>query len=129
MKKDKIGGNMDKRVVIAGSRYFNDYHLFTDIVDEYLSEIKLKYRIIILSGHCSGTDIMAERYAYEHSYQLEVFSANWSLGKKAGPLRNKEMIDKADMAIAFFSGGRGTKSLIDFAKKKGIPLKVYSVNK
>ena len=120
---------MKKRVVIAGSRYFNDYDLFSDTVDKYLSVIRYKYEIIIMSGHCSGTDIMAERYAYENGYELEVFSANWSLGKKAGPLRNKEMIDKADMAIAFFSGGRGTKSLIDFAKKKGIPLRVYTVNK
>lgn len=119
---------MEKRVVIAGSRYFNDYDLFSDTVDKYLSVIRLKYKIIIISGHCSGTDIMAERYAYENGYELEVFSANWSLGKKAGPLRNKEMIDKADMAIAFFSGGRGTKSLIDFAKKKGIPLRVYTIN-
>ena len=83
--------------------------------------------ITILSGHCSGTDMMAERYAKENGFELEVFPADWSLGRKAGPLRNKKMIDVADFAIAFPSGGRGTQSLINFAKQKGIPTRVYPI--
>lgn len=118
---------MVKRVVIAGSRNFNDYALFSAVVDKYLSIIRTKYKIIILSGHCSGADIMAERYAKENGFGLEVFPADWSLGRKAGPLRNKQMVDVADFAIAFPSGGRGTQSLINFAMQKGIPTRVYPV--
>jgi hypothetical protein len=118
---------MKKRVVIAGSRDFNDYKLFSSVVDKCLSRIRHEYDIIILSGHCSGADMMAERYAQENGFELEIFPADWSLGRKAGPLRNKQMVDIADYAIAFPSGGRGTQSLINFAKQKGIPTKIYPV--
>ena len=70
---------------------------------------------------------MAERYARERGFGLEVFPADWSLGRKAGPLRNKAMVDVADYAIAFPGGGRGTESLIGYARAKGIPLKIYPV--
>ena len=118
---------MQKRVVIAGSRNFNDYAMFSAVVDRCLSRIRTEYDIIILSGHCSGADMMAERYAQENGLGLEVFPADWSLGRKAGPLRNKQMVNVADYAIAFPSGGCGTQSLINFAHQKGIPTKVYPV--
>lgn len=118
---------MKKRVVIAGSRHFNDYAVFCVVVDKYLSRIRNEYDLIILSGHCSGTDLMAERYAKENGLELEVFPADWSLGRKAGPLRNKQMVDVADFAIAFPSGGPGTRSLIDLAKQKGIPLRIHNI--
>lgn len=118
---------MKKRVVIAGSRHFNDYAVFCAVVDKYLSRIRNEYDLIILSGHCSGTDLMAERYAKENGLELEVFPADWSLGRKAGPLRNKQMVDVADFAIAFPSGGPGTRSLIDLAKQKGIPIRIHNI--
>ncbi len=118
---------MKKRVVIAGSRHFNDYALFCSVVDKCLSRIRNEYDLIILSGHCSGTDLMAERYAKENGLALEVFPADWSLGRKAGPLRNKQMVDVADFAIAFPSGGPGTRSLIELAKQKGIPVRIHHV--
>lgn len=120
-------GLLEKRVVIAGSRHFNDYALFCAVVDKYLSRIRYEYALIILSGHCSGTDLMAERYAKENGFGLEVFPADWRLGRKAGPLRNKRMVEIADFAIAFPSGGPGTRSLIGFAKLKGIPIRIHHV--
>lgn len=120
---------MEKRVVVAGSRFFNDYDLFSAVVDRYLYRIKQEYDIIILSGHCSGTDRMAERYAREKGYGLEVFPADWTIGRKAGPLRNQKMVDVSDYAIAFLSDGKGTISLINLALRKGIPLRVYSIKK
>ena len=90
-----------RRVVIAGSRNFEDYALFCSVVDKYLSRIRNEYDLVILSGHCSGADMMAERYAKENGFALEIFPADWSLGRKAGPLRNKQMVDIADFAIAF----------------------------
>ena len=119
---------MEKRVVIAGSRHFQDYTLFCSVVDKYLSRIRYEYRIIILSGHCSGTDLMAERYADENGLALEIYPADWTLGRKAGPLRNKEMVDVADFAIAFPGGGPGTRSLIALAKQKGIPVRIYALS-
>lgn len=118
---------MVKRVVIGGCRYFNDYALFSQVVDNYISRIKEEYEIIIVSGHCRGTDCLTERYAREKNLELEVFPADWSFGKKAGPQRNKKMIDIADYVIAFDSGGRGTKSLINLALIRALLLRVYSL--
>ena len=70
---------------------------------------------------------MAERYARERRFGLEVYPADWRLGPKAGPLRNQKMVDVADFAVAFFDGGPGTRSLITLAKQKGIPVRVYSL--
>ena len=119
---------MIKRIVIAGSRSFNDYVLFSKFVDKCLSKIKFEHKIIILSGHCKGTDIMAERYAAENGYGLKVYPADWTLGKKAGPLRNMQMIRIADYAIAFPGGGPGTISLIRLSQEKGIPIRIFPVN-
>ncbi len=120
---------MTKRIVIAGSRYFNDYALFCAVVNKCICRIKNKYELIILSGHCCGTDLMAERYARENDLKLEIFPADWQrFGRSAGPKRNKQMVDIADYAIAFSSGGRGTASLINIAQQKGIPIRVYHIN-
>ncbi len=120
---------MTKRIVIAGSRYFNNYDLFCCIVDKYLCRIRKEYELTILSGHCSGTDLMAERYANENNLKLEIFPADWQrFGRSAGPKRNKQMVDIADYAIAFSSGGRGTASLIGLARQKGIPIRVHHIN-
>ncbi len=119
---------MTKRVVIAGSRHYSDYEFFRQKVDLSLSRIRNEYNLIILSGHCSGVDLMAERYAEDNGFQVEIYPAEWSrYGRGAGPKRNKAMIDNADYAIAFSSGGKGTKSLIELAHKKGIPIKIYNI--
>lgn len=118
---------MEKRVVVGGSRAFQDYSLLCSSLDRYLSRIMKEYQIIILSGHCRGTDALAERYARERGLALEIYPADWSLGRKAGPLRNQQMIDLADYVVAFPGGGPGTKSLIRLARKKGLPMRIYPV--
>lgn len=119
---------MVKKVVIAGSRQFNGYKFFYSQVDQCLSRIRQEYELIILSGHCTGVDRMAERYAEENGFQVEVFPAEWDkYGKSAGPRRNKTMVEAADFAIAFAGGGNGTKSLISLAKAKGIPVKIINI--
>lgn len=48
--------------------------------------------------------------------------ANWDKqGRKAGPIRNQNMIDlMAPDAVIAFPGGRGTQGMIDLAKKNGV---------
>jgi hypothetical protein len=49
------------------------------------------------------------------------------LGKKAGPVRNQQIVDKADVVIAFWNGdSRGTKSTIEITKKSNKLLKIYN---
>jgi len=121
---------MKKRVVIAGSRNFNDYEMFANIVGEFLKPICEEYEMIIVSGHCSGTDLMGERYAKENGFDVEIYPAEWKkYGRSAGPKRNKQMVDVADFAIAFLSvNSKGTHSMIQYAKQKGISVKIYQIS-
>lgn len=110
---------MIKRVVIAGCRNYHNYEEAKTFIDLCLCETKMKYTIIILSGASSGADALGERYALENGFAIEKYPANWEkYGKKAGPLRNKQMADVCDLLICFWDGiSKGTKSMIDYAKK------------
>jgi hypothetical protein len=57
---------------------------------------------------------------------LKIFPAQWSIyGKGAGYIRNREMAQYADALIAFWDGkSKGTKNMIDEAKKQGLIIKV-----
>ena len=113
------------RLVIAGSRDFNDYDLLKQKCDYYLSKkIKDNEDIIIVSGTAKGADLLGERYAKEKGFKIEIYPAKWDLyGKSAGYRRNAEMVAVADAVIVFWDGkSKGTKHTIDLADKKGIRL-------
>ncbi len=119
---------MKIKLIIAGSRSFDDYEMFSRELDKYLATLDANCEITVLSGHCSGTDLMGERYASEHSFELEIFPPDWRrYGRGAGPKRNQQMVDIADCVIAFDSGGAGTRSLITLARKKGLSVTVVSL--
>ena len=107
---------MSKKVAIGGCRYYTDYKLFKSCLDEILKD--QKDEIIIISGHCSGVDLMAERYATESGLKAEIFYPEWEkYGRAAGPIRNKKMVEAANIVIAFWDGkSKGTKSLIKYAE-------------
>lgn len=118
------------KIVIGGCRYYNNYTAFTKVLDICLSKIKNKNEIVILSGHCSGVDKMAEYYAKENYYELEIHPAEWEkYGKSAGPKRNEIMVKKSNAVIAFWDyKSRGTKNLITLAKKYNKPIRVIDIN-
>lgn len=98
--------------LIVGSRGYTDYAAFKAKCDALLAG---KTDIEIVSGGASGTDAMAERYAHDHGYSLQIFPAEWSrYGKRAGYVRNREMNSYISTftdhgVIAFWDGSsRGT---------------------
>lgn len=105
------------KVVICGCRDFYDYG--------YLKEKCLYYLqnkmpdVLIISGAASGADELGERFAQEHHLKIERHPADWDrYGKRAGPIRNEEMVQRCDGVIAFWDGkSRGTKTTIDFCKQ------------
>ena len=105
------------KVIIAGSRDFNDYKLLKEKCDYQLQNIKEE--IIIVSGTARGADQLGERYAKEKGYKIDSRPANWDkFGKSAGYRRNEEMAQNADALIAFHNGvSKGTKHMIDLANK------------
>jgi len=111
------------KVIIAGSRSIEDYNLLLEAISKsefWISEV--------VCGGARGADLLGERYAKENHIKLEMFLANWdAYGKRAGYLRNEQMAKYADCLIALWDGkSRGTKHMIDLAKKDGLRVYVHN---
>lgn len=114
------------KVIIAGTRAFEDYDLLCRKCDEILQKKALKHSVVIVSGTARGADRLGERYAADRGYAVEKYPANWkAFGKAAGYIRNGDMADASDMLIAFWDGkSRGTGHMIDLAWKKGLSVQI-----
>ena len=68
--------------------------------------------------------MLAYEWAIERQMPTFSFPAEWNrLGKSAGYLRNKQMLDigSPDLAVAF-PGGAGTQNMIGLLEKAGIKI-------
>jgi YspA, cpYpsA-related SLOG family len=112
------------KVIVAGSRSFNNYDLLKKTLD-YLLQNKLP-NVEIVSGGARGADKLGERYAAENNLKIKQFIPDWdAYGKSAGYRRNVEMAKYSDACVCFWDGmSRGTNHMIDIAKKEGIKLKI-----
>ncbi len=122
---------MKKRIVIAGSRNYQNYDEAKEYIDRCISRIKEEYELIFLSGGCRGADSIGERYAVEKGYKIERYLPQWDkYGRSAGPKRNEIMAELCDYVICFWDGkSSGTKSMIKFAhqRKKQIRIKYIEI--
>lgn len=120
---------MIKRVVIAGCRDYNNYAEAKKYLDLYFADIKNNNDIVIVSGCASGADAIGERYAEENGFEVEKHPADWhKYGRSAGPRRNRQMAEICDNVICFWDEkSRGTKSMIDCAKKLNKPVKIICI--
>ena len=110
------------KVIIAGSRDFDDYKLLRKYCDHILQN---QNDIEIVSGTAKGADQLGERYAIERSYKIIKFPADWSKGKSAGYIRNEEMAKYGDALIAFWNGiSKGTEHMINLAKKYKLKIRI-----
>ena len=114
---------MSFRVIIAGSRGFNDYELLCRKCDIFFSR---KKPTEILCGEARGADLLGKKYALERGVRVLYFPANWDRdGKSAGYLRNREMAENADALVAFWDGtSKGTAHMINLAKEKKLMVRV-----
>lgn len=115
-----------KKIVIAGGRDFTDYHKFKETCKAILL-ISEPNEYEIISGGAKGTDTMDERFAKEYNLKLTVVKPDWRQGKKAGPIRNRQMAELGDALIAFWDGqSKGTKNMIEEAKNRGLPTRIIN---
>lgn len=83
----------------------------------------------VISGKARGADTLGERWAQEHMLPVLPFPAEWDkYGKGAGPIRNRQMAEIADLAIGFLAPtSKGTKNMIETCKKLNVPVLVYHI--
>jgi hypothetical protein len=111
------------KIIIAGSRIFNDYVELCNTCDFLISN---QSNIEIVSGTAKGADELGEKYARERNYRIRQFPANWNkYGKSAGYIRNAEMAAYSDMLIVFWNRkSKGTKNMIDLAERNGLKISI-----
>lgn len=122
------------RIIVAGSRDFDDYSLLKLTLKEYINGLDIAdlSQVVIISGAARGADTLGEYFTYDYQIAVRRFPAKWDeLGKRAGWVRNAEMAkyaaEKHGVLFAFWDGkSRGTKNMIDLANRYG--LEVHVVN-
>ena len=123
---------MEYNIIIAGSRDFNDYNVVKKAVREFLLSKNTTDKPTIICGMARGADMVGYTLAKKCGLPLEKFPADWSIGKKAGYIRNKQMAEYASdngngVLLAFWDGeSKGTKSMIDLAKRYNLETHVYN---
>jgi deoxycytidine triphosphate deaminase len=116
-------------VVISGSRDFTDLDYFSTEMDGFLLDLNSQEKVLMVSGGARGTDTLAKDYAEKNGIEFKEFLADWDThGKKAGILRNLEMLEVADQVVAFWNGkSPGTTHMIEQCLKRRIPITVFEV--
>lgn len=110
------------KVLVCGSRSWDDYDRLFDRL------AKLPQDTQLIHGGARGADSWAS-FAAESLFDPPPveFRADWEAhGKKAGILRNLQMLEeKPDLVIAFWDGrSNGTRHTINEAHKRGITVEV-----
>lgn len=70
------------RILITGSRYWSDYDAVKNAIMEFASDGDT-----IIHGCAPGADTIAGQVAKELGLYVEEHPADWSIGKRAGPMR------------------------------------------
>lgn len=114
------------RLAIVGTRTYDN---FKYLEKQIISLVDIEDIDEIISGGASGVDSLAEIFATKYSKPITIFKPNWNTyGKKAGFLRNKEIIDRCDKCICFWDGtSKGTKISIDLAIKQNKLLTIVEI--
>lgn len=109
------------KVAIVGSR-----GLSSD-----LSDFIPKETTEIISGGAMGIDKCAEEYARKNNIKLTVIRPNYKeFGRRAPLIRNLEIIDKADLVIAFWdTKSNGTRFVIEKCRERQKNIKIFTSEK
>lgn len=121
-------------VIVAGSRKLNDYAIVCKAIEESGFNITR-----LVTGRATGVDFLGEKWAINHKIPITAFPADWAkYGKKAGPIRNRQMADFLVqnyeeyggcglVAVWYSLAHRGTDDMINVATQCGIPKYVHRV--
>ena len=116
------------KVLVCGDRNWTD----KEAVRSWLDKLQDWGYDTVIEGEARGADTIAREIAEELGMQVlnrdcntRGFPAQWTkYGKSAGPIRNREMLDrKPDLVLAFhadLSKSRGTADTVREAKRRGI---------
>jgi len=123
-------------VICTGSRYFSSYHIVRTVLDYLQDRIESVY-----VGDATGADSLVAHWARTRQKDLHVFKADWqNLGKRAGFVRNKVMVDAAleavraganlrPLGLVFWNGTKsnGTQNTLNLLIKANVTYREYGL--
>lgn len=107
------------RILVFGGRDYSDRGAVYRALDRLHEKRGIS---AVIHGAARGADSLGGEWARARDVAELPFPADWSgLGRKAGPIRNQQMLDegKPDGAVAF-PGGRGTADMRGRCEAAGI---------
>ena len=111
------------KVAVIGGRDFDNWNLLDDTLWGFFrgrgqndGETDITE---IISGAARGADSLAAQWAKEQGVKLTEFPADWDrFGKRAGFIRNEDIVKAADFVLAFWTGkSKGTANSLSIAKR------------
>lgn len=112
------------KILICGGREYNNYEKIKKIIKEINPSC-------IVQGGAKGADLLAKKISVELGINCKEYKANWKeLGKKAGPIRNRTMLDDnpdIKLVVAFhndINSSKGTKDMVNYALSKGYGVRI-----
>jgi hypothetical protein len=117
------------RVIIAGSRSFNDYPMLQFCCDRILRNVRSQLSIEVISGNARGADRLGIKYAHHRNFKTMIMNADWDAEpRRAGYLRNVEMSKVADTLIAFWDRkSNGTRHMLNIMHKANKPYRMVDL--
>lgn len=114
------------KILVCGGRDYSD----KEKVKSVLLEINPK---CVIQGGAPGADSLAKEVAIHASIECIEYKADWKkYGKRAGPIRNRQMLDEnpdIELIVAFhenIESSKGTKDMVTYAKTKGYKVRIES---
>lgn len=113
------------KIAIIGSRECGNINLEQELIKRF----DIVTNDTIISGGARGIDTLAAQFARKHGIKLLEFRPDYATyGLGATFVRNRMIVDVADVVIAFWNGtSRGTKYTIEYAKKKYVPVVIIKI--
>ena len=83
----------------------------------------LRTIVEVIQGEAPGADRWAREWALNRGVTLTRCRAEWEkYGKRAGPIRSRQMLELKPDGVVAFPGGRGTQDMITAAQEAGVPV-------
>lgn len=119
-----------QRVLVCGARDF-PINALLSVIELRLSQ--LDRGTVIIHGDSRGADHFASIAATRLGLPVEFFPANWlTLGRRAGPERNRRMLDQKPVLVLAFHDdlptSKGTRDCVIQAIARGIPVELGRSN-